>query len=145
MIAERHGLSERQCRAVYTGWCKGETARLWAVDPGDWVVETIARHESLIGTLAEIVENADNDAARVGARRTQSGLLIQLASLLVAAGVLPRNLTTARDRDDLVAAVERIMKVIERHNLGSEILQELAAVLDDVGRTGAKHALALTR
>jgi hypothetical protein len=133
LIAQRHGLSERQCRNIYADWREGEKAMLLSRDPMEWLVETLARMDSIIAFLAEIAEEADNDAARVGALRSQMVAIERQTALLVASGLLPRNLRASREYEDVVAMVNSMIAVAERHDVGPHVIDDFLAVIDGAG------------
>lgn len=130
VIAERHGLSERQCRNVYADWRDSEKEELLTRDPTEWLFETLARIDSIIGSLGLIAEQADNDAARVGALRSQMVAIQQQASLLVASGLLPRDLRSFLDQHAVERTLHAVIEVVERENVGQGVLEGLLSVLD---------------
>ncbi len=43
VIAQRHGLQERQCRAIYAQWRDSEKDPIRGIDPVEWLRETEGR------------------------------------------------------------------------------------------------------
>ena len=97
----------------------------------DWLTETLARLDSMFATLAAIAEEAPNDSARVGALRVQLDVMRQQAALMVASGLLPQNLRADRDYDAIVAVIDAMLAVVERHDVGVPVLEDLLRVIED--------------
>lgn len=138
VIAQRHGLSERQARNVYRAWVETEREPLAGLDPLEWLRETLERWESIINSLAEIAQSADNDAARVGALRSQMTAMHHQTALYVAAGILPRNIAEPFYQVEAREGMRRVIGVLERHEeIGPDVLNEMADVLDEIVAGGA--------
>jgi hypothetical protein len=131
VIAQRHGLSERQCRNVYGQWREVESERVFTRDQVEWVVERLAMFDSIIGSLAVIAEQADNSSARVGALRTQMAAMHEQALLLAATGLLPRDLRAFIDYEKVEAMIGRMAQVVERHDFSVEVIDDLLAVVEE--------------
>ena len=136
VIAGRYSISERQCRTVYGEWRDTEKESRLSGDPLEWLVETLTRYDSIISSLALIADEAANEAARVGALRSQMVAMGQQAALMVASGLLPSNLRTARDYETLVAVIDGMVAVVERHDLDTPVLDDLLRVVEH-GRADA--------
>ena len=112
MIAQRHGVQERQARRIYQEWRDANLETQVAVrDAREWLFELIIRYEEIIASLALVAEEADNDAARVGALKAQMAALDRLTELFVIAGLLPRN---PRLEIEVRDAVEKVASVVGR-------------------------------
>ena len=100
-------------------------------DQFEWVVERVAMFDSVIGSLAVIAEQADNSSARVGALRTQMAAMHEQALLLVATGLMPRNLRAFIDHEKVVAMIGRMAEVAERHDFSVEVIDDFLAVVEE--------------
>lgn len=89
--------------------------------------------ESLIGSLALIGESGDNDAARVGALRAQMQAMLHQSQLLVASGLMPRDLAfhVHDERGQVIEMVNRMVAVLERHDLDPRVLDDLEQAITD--------------
>jgi hypothetical protein len=128
VLAEREQLSVSQCHRILADY-QAEDLRLG--DPLGLVRETLGIFNRAIEQLGEIAE-ADNShsTVKVGALRLLLEALGGRISLLVAAGLMPKRLSAQRDHEDAVVLVRRLAQVIERHDLGDEIVGELIAVVE---------------
>ncbi len=133
IIAQRHGLQERQCRAIYAQWRDSDKDPIRGLDPTEWLRETLCRYESLIGSLALIGESGDNDAARVGALRAQMQAMLHQSQLLIASGLMPRDLAfhVHDERGQVIEMVNRMVAVLERHDLNPSVLDDLEQAITD--------------
>lgn len=128
-VAQRNHLSERQSRNVYKQWRDAEKETILDFDPMEWLLDTLHRHESIISDLGLIAEEADNDAARVGALRTQLAAIQQQASLLVASGLLPRDLRSYRNAEEADRLIAAAAGVLDRRNVGVDVVNEILELI----------------
>jgi hypothetical protein len=131
MIAQRHGVQERQARRIYQEWRDANLETQVAVrDAREWLFDLIIRYEEIIAGLALVAAEADNDAARVGALKAQMAGLDRLTELLVIAGLLPQN---PRLEIEMRDAVEKVASVVGRIADGevpaSDVRHEVLALL----------------
>ena len=145
LIAERHGVTERQRRNVFAQWRAVEKESLFDGDAVDWLTETLARLDSMVATLAAIAEEAPNDSARVGALRVQLDVMRQQAALMVASGLLPQNLRADRDYDAIMAVIDAMLDVVERHDVGVPVLEDLLRVIDSAQGAAAPVVATLAK
>jgi hypothetical protein len=138
-IALRHGLQERQARQIYAEWRDSEEPTLVQRDPVQWLEETLDRYESIIGELASTAESADNTAARVGALKAQMDAMGRQTELLVASGLLPRNLGVVRYEIDMRKAAQTILRVLEEHGVGSDVLRDIREALRSPAELRRRH------
>jgi hypothetical protein len=131
IVAQRNGLRERQCRAIFTEWRSQEKSTLDERDPVEWLEEALDRYEAIISRLALTAEVADNDAARVGALRAQMDAMSRQTELLVASGLLPRNLGVVKYQTDVRRAGKVIHDVLVAHGVSEEALLEIRDCLRD--------------
>jgi hypothetical protein len=130
-IARRHGLQERQARNVYREWREDKLAEEVAPrDASEWLFEALSMYQQIISTLAQTADDADNDAARVGALRTQMAAMDRHTELLLATGRLPRSLQASIDRQQVQVMIRRMAEVLERHDVQPEVIRDLLTVID---------------
>jgi hypothetical protein len=129
VIALRHGLQERQCREIYRQWRDSEKTTLVERDPVEWLAETLDGYESIINNLASTAESADNTAARVGALKAQMDAMSRQTELLMASGLLPRNLGVIRYETDMRRAARTIVALLKQHGVGPDVLRDIQQAL----------------
>jgi hypothetical protein len=133
VVARRHGLQERQARQIYAEWRDSEEPALVQRDPVEWLEETLDRYDSIIGELASTAECADNTAARVGALKAQMDAMSRQTELLVASGLLPRNLGVVRYETDMRQAARTIVAVLRQHGVRPDVLRDIQQALRTPG------------
>jgi hypothetical protein len=112
MIAQRHGVQERQARRIYEEWREANLEAQVAVrNAREWLFDLMIRYEEIIASLAVVAAEADNDAACVGALKAQMAALDRLTELCVIGGLLPRNPRLEIEVGDMV---EKVASVIGR-------------------------------
>jgi hypothetical protein len=137
VVARRHGLQERQARQIYAEWRDSEEPALVQRDPVQWLEETLHRYDSIIGELASTAESADNTAARVGALKAQMDAMSRQTELLVASGLLPRNLSVIRHETDMRQAARTIVAVLKERGVGLDVLRDIQQALRTPGELGS--------
>ena len=100
------------------------------------VRETLEVFTEAMRELSAVASDADNDNAKVGAIRTLLSAAQGRLELLAALGRLPRQLGALEAQRDLALTVNEIVRVLERHDLGDEIIRELLAVMDTLTVNG---------
>jgi hypothetical protein len=139
VVAERHGIQERQARNIYRAWREENSDReVTGADPVAWLFDTLDRYESVISSLALTAEEADNDAARVGALKAQLAAMDSQAALLTAAGFLPRDLGSIRYLNDVRQLVVEIVEIMRERNVPLEVLREIEAAVGPAPPVGAR-------
>jgi hypothetical protein len=134
-IAAEHGLSERQCQAIMREYRESHPT-IRGRDPMELLDEMLERWEGAQDQLAEIAATSKHDATRVGAIRTSLDAMRAQADLLVAVGVLPRDLGAFQREVDARQAVRTILGVFERHAVSIEAQDEIRAALSPNGSRG---------
>jgi hypothetical protein len=131
MIAQHHGVQERQARRIYEEWRDENLETQVAVrDAREWLFDLIIRYEEIIGSLALVAAEADNDAARVGALKAQMAALDRLTELFALAGLLPRNPRTEIEVRDLVQKVALVIGQVADGDVPAvDARQEVLALL----------------
>jgi hypothetical protein len=124
-VASRHGVSETQARNIHRAWRDGNQRVLASQEPMEWLWRTLERYESIQAQLAVIAASADNSAAQVGALRAQMDAIAAQTQLLVASGLLPRNLRAFREAGDMSRLIVRFVEILERHEVEPELVGEL--------------------
>ena len=90
-IARRHGLSERQCRAV---WAE-QRPTLDEMPPVDLVAvleEALANLDALIEDFVLLAEQTRNESVRLGAIKARMAAMGEKFSLMRGCGLLPHDL-----------------------------------------------------
>jgi hypothetical protein len=139
VVALRHGLQERQARQIYAEWRDSEEPALVQRDPVQWLEETLNRYDSIIGELASTAESADNTAARVGALKAQMDAMSRQTELLVASGLLPRNLSVVRYETDMRQAARTIVAVLKERGVGPKVLRDIQQALRTPAELASGH------
>jgi hypothetical protein len=132
VLAEREGVSISQAHRILAAY-RAEGLQLG--DPLGLVRETLGIFNRAIEQLGEIAEAENSHSTvKVGALRLLLEALGARIQLLTAAGLMPKRLSAQRDHEDAVALVRRMAEVIERHDLGDRIVDELIAVVEGTAR-----------
>lgn len=99
-------------------------------DPLGIVRETLELYSEAMLDLSDAAEKADGTNGKIGSIR----LLLEVAKarleLLIAAGLMPRELYKYADQQDALELIRRMAGVLESHDLGDEIIEQLLAVID---------------
>ena len=127
-IAQRHGLSERHCRAIWSTY-RERNADLEAVDPLEAVQEALLQYEAVIDELAVLAEEAVQDAVRLGAIRSRLGAIEGRLGLMQAVGLLPAEHGFVRDELEKRQLVRVLVGVFGRYGLPPEAEAEIRAAL----------------
>lgn len=113
-IAARVGISDRHCRTVWTQWRDEGKLDLQKLDPLDVVFEHIERYDSMVERLANLADGADSDASKVGALRTMVATLQAQTELLMAVGLMPRNLGRLQVELEVRFVIQALMAWAEK-------------------------------
>ena len=127
-IAQRHGLSERHCRAIWSNY-RTRSADLEAVDPLEAVQEALLQYDGVIDELAVLAEEAVQDAVRLGAIRSRLGAIEARLRLMQAVGLLPAGGGFVRDELEQRQLVRVLVGVFDRYGLPPEAEAEVRAAL----------------
>lgn len=110
-IAERQGLSERQCRNVWSEHLR-RVAPLEETDLERVAEEQLVVFDTLIEDLALLAESTPNDAVRLGALRSKMAAHYQRVGLLQHTGLLPRDLRHWYYELDARQVIKAVIQVI---------------------------------
>jgi hypothetical protein len=132
LIADRYGLTERQCQNISTHYFDTQPKPRDA-DPLTAVKETIASCDAIIEDLALVAESATHDAVRLGAIKARQYAVEQRFRLKQAVGLIPRNLGLFVQEIDIQHVVMALDAVIAKHDPGVEFHKDLIAALRDDG------------
>lgn len=127
-VAERNDLSERQCRRICKEW-RESRPREQDQDPLELFEELLDSYDAGIEDLAVVLEEASQDAVKVGAIKARVALIEDKAKLLQAVGLLPWNLGRLKEERDLRVVAETAWEVMERHGVPEEARRDLAATI----------------
>ena len=125
LVAQRHGISERQARNICSAWREAEKDSVIGRDPVEWVFEALDRFESVIGSLALVAETGDNSAAKVGALKAQMAAMDSQFNLLQATGLLPRQLRDVGAKLDYQFLADVIVEVFDKYEVPVEAADEI--------------------
>ncbi len=126
-IAEREKVSETTVRKIYAEY--RESVEI-TEDPTKAVDESLALYSYSIAKFAHEAEHAGNASARVGAARSMLEAVKGRLELMAATGKLPRRLGAIQESQDAAQLIMEFAKVVERHDLPSEIVEELLALVE---------------
>lgn len=126
-IEEKEGVPASTIRYIYAQWLDSQETM---EDPLKIVEETLHLYTEAIEKFALEAQEGDNANARVGATRSMLEAAKGRLELLSAVGKLPRRLGAHQDVADVNRIVHEMAKIIERHNLGAEVIQELLSVVE---------------
>jgi len=126
-VAERHDLSERQCRRICEEW-RESRPREHDQDPLDIFEELLESYNSGIEDLALVLEEASQDAVKVGAIKARLALIEDKAKLFQAVGILP-DLGKLGEERDLRVLADTVWDVMDRHGVSEEARKDLAATI----------------
>ena len=99
-------------------------------DPIDVLDEMLERYEGAQDALASIASSTAHAATRVGAIRTSLDALRMQTDLLIAVGVLPRDLGALGVQQDTRRTVEGILDVLDRHQVEPSVERDMLAAID---------------
>jgi hypothetical protein len=126
-IAVREGIPVRTLKYVLNRY-EREDAQLG--DPLAVIRQTLALFDEALEKLSGVALHADNSSAQVGAIK----LLLETArgrlDLLVALGVIPREVHRLVDQEDAAQLVQRMAAIVEDHHLPELVIDELLDAVD---------------
>jgi hypothetical protein len=126
-IAVREGIPVRTLKYVLNRY-EREDAQLG--DPLAVIRQTLALFDEALEKLSDVALHADNSSAQVGAIK----LLLETArgrlDLLVALGVIPREVHRLVDQEDAAQLVQRMAAIVEDHHLPELVIDELLDAVD---------------
>jgi hypothetical protein len=103
-------------------------------EPFSLVDETLLLYGQAIELLADEAANGDSSSARVGATRSMLNAAYTRLELLAAFGKLPRTRADALLERDHREVAEKLAAVLLRHNLSTEVLEEMQKELRGITR-----------
>ena len=127
-VAERNGLSERQCRRICEEW-RATRPSAYDHDPLALLDEILDHYDAGIEDLALVREEALQDAVKVGAVKARMNLIREKAELLQAVGILPRDLGKFAEERDLRVVADTVWAVMDKHDVPDDARLDLAATL----------------
>lgn len=128
-IAERHDLSERQCRTV---WEQRRTAgqELGEREPVEELRDLIDEIDAAGEACALLIESTKNDSVKVAAIKARLTVLGRKFELLHACGLLPRDLARLGAELDLRQLESAMLTVFDDHGVSDEAAQDLITALE---------------
>lgn len=94
--------------------------------------QTLAIYQQIVRQASDLAVNADSDASKVGAMGRLMEAMRGQVRLMSAMDRMPRSFRAQRELGALAEAVQRIIGIIERRELGEDILREFMDVLEEV-------------
>ena len=131
-IAERHNLSERHCREI---WSEGRGLRLHAEDPLEALADLLAQLDAGIEDLALLAETARNESVKLGALKARMGATSEKFELLRACGLLPRDLRVFRFEVEVQQVAAMVLATFDSEGVPVE---DTSAVVTALRSTGAE-------
>ena len=127
-IAATHELSERQCQTILADY-RGSHPRLRERDPIEILNDMLDRYEAAQEELALVSATTKHEATRVGAIRTRLDALAAQTKLLIAVGVLPRDLGVLRHDIEVRAIAGEMVAVLTKFEVPVEARRALLDAL----------------
>lgn len=132
-IGRKYSMGEKEARETYARYVREIAPLITEQAPEEKVFEYLRILEGTRQRLAEVVEDADNDSARIGGLREIVKTVSKEIELLEHAGLLPRDIAHARARAEQEWLLQRVEEVLHRRGVSPEVYEELAAALDAEG------------
>jgi hypothetical protein len=132
-IARKHAMGEKEARETYSRYVREIAPLIVEQAPVETVQVYVRLLEGTRQRLSEVVENADNDSARIGGLREITKTIVKEIDMLERAGLMPTNLADAHVRAEHERLLGRMEEVLRRHGLSAEVYEELAAVFAGEG------------
>ncbi len=132
-IARKHAMGEKEARETYRRYVREIAPLIVEQAPVEMVHEYLRLLEGTRQRLAEVVESADNDSARIGGLREITKTIAKEIDLLERAGLMPTNVADAHVRAEHERLLQRMEEVLRRRGVPPEVYEELAAIFDGEG------------
>ena len=129
-IGRKYSMGEKEARETYGRYVREIAPLIVEQAPDEKVFEYLRILEGIRQRLAEVVEAADNDSARIGGLREIGKTVGREIELLEHAGLMPRNIGAAHARAENERLLQRVEEVLRRHGVPAEVYEELAATLE---------------
>jgi hypothetical protein len=129
-IGRKYSMGEKEARETYGRYIREIAPLIVEQAPNEKVIEYLRLLEGTRQRLAEVVENAGNDSARIGGLREIVKTIEKEIELLEHAGLMPTNLGDAHARAEHEQLLQRVQEVLRRRGVAPEVYDELAATLD---------------
>ena len=129
-IARKHSMGEKEARETYYRYVREIAPLIVEQSPVETVHACVRLLEAARQRLSEVVDNADNDSARIGGLREITKTIVKEIDLLERAGLMPTNVADAHVRAEQERLLQRMAEVLRRHRVSPEVYEELAAVFD---------------
>lgn len=130
-IAKREGISEKTARRVYDDWLTWRGRR---AAPEVLIDDTLDTIEAALLELDDVIlaaTKAGNLNARVGAVRLMLEAVAGRWDVMRAAGLVRPNMARWQEGQENRAIWEAMIRVLKRHDVGQEVLDELLEVVPD--------------
>jgi len=125
MVAERHGISERQARDAWSG----RSVDLEQVPAREAIADELRRRDALLEDLALVADQTKNDSVRLGAIRTRHEVLKDRFALLQATG-LTTPIALAGTSCQMKTITELIIGMLKRYDVDRADMEEVADLLE---------------
>lgn len=139
-IAAEHGLTVRRCQQIFKAWGEGNHT-LRHAKPLEIVDEMLNGLQAILEDLGETAQkDGVQDSVRVGALNSMRQTWREIAELLQAVNVLPRDLGTIHHTHDIEVFSERVLNALDA---GGFTTEQKVLLLDALG--GPTQELVLPR
>jgi hypothetical protein len=132
-IGRKHSMGEKEARETYGRYLREIVPLIVEQAPEEKVLEYLRLLEGARQRLAEVVEAANNDSARIGGLREIVKTVSKEIELLEHAGLMPHGLGQAHARAEHERILQKVDEVLRRRGVSPEVYEELAATLDPGG------------
>jgi hypothetical protein len=133
-IGERHGLSDRQCRAIVKER-RASQPLLRDHDAEDAVREALEQLDALIEKFALLADRASHSGVKLGALKAQATTLGARFTLMQQVGLLPHNLRAVSRDAEMRETLQVVMETVERNDPDGIMLDELLVALEPIRQT----------
>src|SRR4051794_2679501 len=127
-IGRKHAMGEKEARETYRRYLREIVPLIVEQAPAEKALEYLRMLEGTRQRLAEVVENADNDSARIGGLREILKTVSKEIELLEHAGLMPQGLGHAHARAEHQRMLREVEEVLRRRCVPPEGYEELASI-----------------
>jgi hypothetical protein len=125
-IAERHGLSERQCQNIIAEHLAAQR-HVTNDDVARYVDELLLQLDRAVEEFALLAERTGNDPVRLGALKAKAGLLVQRLAILRLCGRIPADPYQLQWAVDAQRVRDVLLSVFGRYEVPDAALHEVRA------------------
>ena len=127
-IAQRHGLSERQCQNVVAEHLAAQR-HVTTEDEAGYVDELLLQLDRAVEEFALLAEETRNHPVRLGALKAKSGLLVRRLTILRLCGLIPPSAYQLQWAVEGPSILDELLSVLCKYEVPDEALREISAAL----------------